>query len=250
MSNDQSPKTTPVSPNYLTPILFISSPQAEQKGLTQEFLQEHLDWTDIKDSPHLTWINQDKTTITIEEIRHLIGELAYASHLGKRRAFVLLAADLLSTPAQHALLKSLEEPPVNTQIILVTAHPRNLLPTIHSRLLKHYQPGWATPAELGSSTETIPETLLTLITDSDEISYQALIKLAQEYKDREQAQGLLNNLLLQLTHGQPLSQKLSLGRLIKIQRQLTTTMIQLQKNLNVRLALEACFFQLKELKTN
>ncbi len=248
MSNAQSQHSTQVSQNYLTPILFITNSQAKQKSLAQEFMQKHLGWNEVEDGPHLSWINQEKNTITIEKVRQLIGELAYASHLGKKRAFVLLTSDLLSTPAQHAFLKSLEEPPTNTQIILVTAHPRKLLPTIHSRCLKSYQPGWATPAESDSFHENLPKTLLNLITNPAETSYQALIELAQEYKDREQAQNLLNKLLVQLTHGQPLSQKLTLSQLIKIQRQLAITLAQIQKNLNVRLALEACFFQLKQLK--
>jgi hypothetical protein len=46
---------------------------------------------------------------------------------------VIHQAEQLTPPAHHALLKTLEEPPGNSLIFLVTAFPDQLLPTILSR---------------------------------------------------------------------------------------------------------------------
>jgi DNA polymerase-3 subunit delta' len=56
-----------------------------------------------------------------------------SSQLGGARVFVLDQAEWLEEAAQNALLKTLEEPPAGTHLILVTAAEHKLLPTIRSR---------------------------------------------------------------------------------------------------------------------
>ncbi len=53
--------------------------------------------------------------------------------LGNGKVFIIDEAELLDFVAQNALLKTLEEPPAQTYIILVTSQPQRLLPTIRSR---------------------------------------------------------------------------------------------------------------------
>jgi DNA polymerase-3 subunit delta' len=53
--------------------------------------------------------------------------------LGKEKVFIIDEAELLDEAGQNALLKTLEEPPVGTTIILVTCREDLLLPTILSR---------------------------------------------------------------------------------------------------------------------
>jgi len=53
--------------------------------------------------------------------------------LSPRKCFVIDEAELLDPYAQNVLLKTLEEPPQNTTLILVTAREDRLLPTIRSR---------------------------------------------------------------------------------------------------------------------
>lgn len=55
------------------------------------------------------------------------------SILGKEKVFIIDEAELLDEAGQNALLKTLEEPPVGTTIILVTSREDLLLPTILSR---------------------------------------------------------------------------------------------------------------------
>ncbi len=74
-----------------------------------------------------------RMTITIEQIRRLTDFLRLAAgHDGWRIALVDQAHSM-TRQAQNALLKSLEEPPAQTLILLTTPLPSALLPTIRSR---------------------------------------------------------------------------------------------------------------------
>lgn len=53
--------------------------------------------------------------------------------LGHGKVFIIDEADLLEVEAQNAMLKTLEEPPERTWIILCVEHEERLLPTIRSR---------------------------------------------------------------------------------------------------------------------
>ncbi|MBE6375217.1 MAG: hypothetical protein E7050_02020 [Lentisphaerae bacterium] len=65
-------------------------------------------------------------------LRYLLDHIGYTS--GNHRKFGLIHdADRMNTEAQNALLKTLEEPPAETTMILTTANPSALLPTTRSR---------------------------------------------------------------------------------------------------------------------
>ena len=53
--------------------------------------------------------------------------------MGHGKVFVIDEAELMDQTGQNALLKTLEEPPVGTYVVLITSRPQRLLPTIHSR---------------------------------------------------------------------------------------------------------------------
>ena len=53
--------------------------------------------------------------------------------LGHGKVFIIDEAELLGPEAQNALLKTLEEPPSNTYIILISSQPQRLYATIRSR---------------------------------------------------------------------------------------------------------------------
>ena len=59
--------------------------------------------------------------------------LTLAPMEGGRRVVLIEQASRLTEPAQHALLKLLEEPPANTHLILAGGDDRLLLPAIRSR---------------------------------------------------------------------------------------------------------------------
>ena len=66
-----------------------------------------------------------------------IGELIEEAHLkpvrGGRKVFVIASAEAMNDAAANKLLKTLEEPPGNTTLVLTSAGPALLLPTIVSR---------------------------------------------------------------------------------------------------------------------
>ncbi|MFO1436459.1 MAG: DNA polymerase III subunit delta' [Gammaproteobacteria bacterium] len=77
---------------------------------------------------------EDSSFIKIEQIRDLIGRLMLTSAQAAGRRVALIApADAMNRHAANSLLKTLEEPPLNTTLILVSHVPANLPATIRSR---------------------------------------------------------------------------------------------------------------------
>jgi DNA polymerase-3 subunit delta' len=74
-----------------------------------------------------------RLTITIEQIRRLTDFLRLAAGHDGWRVALVDQAHSMTRQAQNALLKSLEEPPAQTLILLTTPLPSALLPTIRSR---------------------------------------------------------------------------------------------------------------------
>ncbi|QPJ63071.1 MAG: DNA polymerase III subunit delta' [Candidatus Nitronauta litoralis] len=71
--------------------------------------------------------------IKIEAIRDLQKKLAFMPYEGKTKVVVIDAADRINPQAANAFLKTLEEPPAETVLILITSNPQQLLPTVASR---------------------------------------------------------------------------------------------------------------------
>jgi DNA polymerase-3 subunit delta' len=74
--------------------------------------------------------------ISIGQIRDLERELQMRSLRGGRKVSVIFDADRLGEQAANAFLKTLEEPPANSHIILVSTLPEQLLETILSRCIE------------------------------------------------------------------------------------------------------------------
>jgi DNA polymerase-3 subunit delta' len=90
--------------------------------------------------------------ILVEQVRDVVDHrLALKRFEGRRRFVVIDPADAMNPQAQNALLKTLEEPPEDTTLVLVSASPDALLPTIRSRCLRVAfapRPREAAPAEV------------------------------------------------------------------------------------------------------
>jgi DNA polymerase-3 subunit delta' len=74
-----------------------------------------------------------KSFIIVSQIRDLNRHAAHPPREGRRRIFLVDPADRMNAEAQNALLKTLEEPPGHTVIVLVASRPHVLLPTVRSR---------------------------------------------------------------------------------------------------------------------
>src|SRR5262249_19838606 len=80
-------------------------------------------------------------SLSLASVRLLVRRLALTPGMGTHKVFVVGDADRLQTQlaspeAANALLKSLEEPPANTTMILTSSQPDTLLPTIVSRMVR------------------------------------------------------------------------------------------------------------------
>lgn len=82
---------------------------------------------------HIVEPSEGRRATTIGEVREALLELSLKPGEGRRRVVIFEAADRLSLDSQNTLLKTLEEPPGQTVLILLAAQPNQLIPTIHSR---------------------------------------------------------------------------------------------------------------------
>jgi len=78
-------------------------------------------------------VQEDKTSIAIEQIREMIKGLQFRAIMGGYNIRIIDDAHLMRSEAANSLLKILEEPPENTAIILITPVPKSLPSTIISR---------------------------------------------------------------------------------------------------------------------
>ncbi|MBT8240408.1 MAG: DNA polymerase III subunit gamma/tau, partial [Acidimicrobiia bacterium] len=68
----------------------------------------------------------------VDDIRELINRVALGSP-GRTKVYILDEVHMLSSGAENALLKTLEEPPDHVVFVLATTEPQKVVPTIRSR---------------------------------------------------------------------------------------------------------------------
>ncbi len=90
---------------------------------------------DSDNHPDVHWYRPVGKTrsVKIDDIRELIAQTGLKPFEAAWKVFVLLEADRMRADAQSAVLKTLEEPPGRSVLILVSSNPAGLLPTIVSR---------------------------------------------------------------------------------------------------------------------
>lgn len=82
---------------------------------------------------HLVGRSEERKSIAVEDIRELCGALRLRPYYGGGHVVVLDDAHEMNSAAYNALLMTLEEPPPNCYLILVTDSPQRLPATILSR---------------------------------------------------------------------------------------------------------------------
>jgi DNA polymerase-3 subunit delta' len=83
--------------------------------------------------PDLKLVEPDGAFVKIDQIRALQRELSLAANEGGWRVGIVLGAEHLRTEAANCLLKTLEEPPRDTTVLLVTTVAQRLPATVRSR---------------------------------------------------------------------------------------------------------------------
>lgn len=86
-------------------------------------------------------VTTEKATIFVGQIREATQRLALRPIEGGVKVMIIEDAERMNASAQNALLKTLEEPPGATHIILTTSRLRAILPTVVSRSQRvHFAP--------------------------------------------------------------------------------------------------------------
>jgi len=90
---------------------------------------------EVPEHADLRWITtpDEKHAIGIDQIRTLVADLSLTSYEGGGKVAVIEPADVMTTNAANSLLKTLEEPPGDTLLILVADRLGRLPATIYSR---------------------------------------------------------------------------------------------------------------------
>ncbi len=97
-----------------------------------------LNCTSINEGSHPDVIEIDAASNRgIDEVRDLITKVKYAPIRGKYKVYIIDEVHMMTQEAFNALLKTLEEPPVNVVFILATTEPYKLMPTILSRCQRY-----------------------------------------------------------------------------------------------------------------
>ena len=83
--------------------------------------------------PDIRLFQPHKNLIKIDTMRELNREVQFRPFEGRLRCFIIDQAETLNEEAANCILKTLEEPPDTSRIILISSFPQRLLPTIRSR---------------------------------------------------------------------------------------------------------------------
>lgn len=134
---------------------------------------------------------QSDETIKVDQVRAALPKLYQQSYLGGFKILLISPADRLNRAAANCLLKTLEEPPSHTLIILVLERSQRIPATLLSRVRKYHLPMPST-AELHSwlcqfsqderqidtalmLTDQVPMAALSLLNDlTQQARYQAM----------------------------------------------------------------------------
>jgi DNA polymerase-3 subunit delta' len=121
--------------NHLHPDLQVLMPETLRRQHEWPLVDDKADSEDSKRKP--------SKQIRIDEVRGVIDWVFKTSSRGRGKVVVMHPAEALNLQSSNALLKTLEEPPPGTRIVLSTADAAWLLPTVRSRcqMLKLPPPG-------------------------------------------------------------------------------------------------------------
>jgi len=107
---------------------------------------DHADVTTLRPSGKSRQIRIGDDSDDANTMRHFTRQLAQSPLSGERKVGIVFEAECLNNASSNAFLKTLEEPPLDTTILLLTTRPYSLLTTIRSRCQGFKVPAPATLA--------------------------------------------------------------------------------------------------------
>jgi DNA polymerase-3 subunit delta' len=220
--------------------------------------------------PDLYTIEPAGASIKIEQVRGMLRRIPYRSYQGGRKVFLIRQAELMTADAANCLLKTLEEPPGDTVIILISEQPQSLLPTILSRCQQcNFKSSMGRALAYANGTyQAEQELALRLARDlPGSACHEALAMAEQLAGQKGQVSTILEilkcwyrdllvykltgetGLLYHSDHLDTLEKeygRFETGRLMAILEEVETTRKKIEANANTRLALEILFLHLAE----
>ena len=91
--------------------------------------------------PDVQVVEPEKNVLKIEQVRALQQDIVLKPLEGKKKAVIIDQAEKMNAQAANCLLKTLEEPPEDTVLVLIAKAVSDMLPTVLSRCqLIHFSP--------------------------------------------------------------------------------------------------------------
>ncbi|AKX92872.1 DNA polymerase III subunit delta' [Moorella thermoacetica] len=191
------------------------------------------------------------TNLKIAQIRELEARLALQAFQGGVKVAVLAGADTMTEAAANCLLKTLEEPPEGTYLILLAAQPDPLLPTIRSRCQEIHLEGAMAISQAGTGywarlvAADLPVIMEEILPELEKEADLPAVLTGMALACRDQlVWQLTGSATLLLKPGEPLTPFLAPSRLWACFWTIQDTLAALEHNANHRLALEVMMFKL------
>ncbi|HEX8171120.1 MAG TPA: DNA polymerase III subunit [Thermoanaerobaculia bacterium] len=160
---------------------------------------------------HFIEVGGEKKMISIDQIRDLVENATMRPYEGRTKVFIVDPADGMTPGGANSLLKTLEEPPRDTNFILLTRSPDLLLPTIRSRSQWVYVGD--TRRALTGPRESLRARQVALLDDGDELA-AGILDLLHRWSTRGESAALLAVAALVSNHDDPKDALALLGSIL------------------------------------
>ena len=124
----------------LAKTLNCQQPVRGQNGVAIDCCDQCVNCRKIANGNHadVHWVRPESKSriVSVDQMRQLMQEINLKPTEAEYKVAVIVAADRLNVQGANAFLKTLEEPPPKSVLILLTTEPQRLLETIISRCLR------------------------------------------------------------------------------------------------------------------
>jgi len=140
-------------------LLFSGAHCAEKMLLARSLAKELLGRSGEPPDLHLYQPEGKSGTHSIESLRELIEEVRKPPFEAPRKVFIIEKAERMHLAAANSLLKTLEEPELDSTIILIVDEAQELLPTLVSRCVQLHFEGDSRPIQKTKAEEIFLDAL-------------------------------------------------------------------------------------------